>query len=418
MEAFVRYREYRIENLLEVKGLEIKKCFVTRYNEVEILGGVEKPKNCPHCEEGNLTDRRGKQKRIRHTEVCGKPSFIIYWHYNYRCSQCGLCYTPKASFNVYSENYSDAFVENVVTLARKMDLKGVSEYLKVAYGKIERIYYAYLCYWQSRAVSPIPWEATNIGIDEIAMKKGHKDFVLIIYDLNKGIVLDVLKDRKKKTLKRYLKSLPHATTSSIKSICIDMCYHYKDVILDLMPTVDIVIDRFHVSRELGKAVKDVRKELQEKGTFKSMTGKQRSMLHHAVNFSVEKLNKRPKYKKVLDIAFRLSKKLKRAVLLRREFKRIFDQRGHLAIPLLRQWIIKVEDSKLKPLIGFLKTYYNWRTWIESYIKVGYTNAAAEGLNNKIKMIKRMSFGYRSFSNFRLRILHTSGLLGYRLAQMQ
>jgi len=301
-------------------------------------------------------------------------------------------------------------VKQVVDTARGSSLAQTSELLGEPYSNIERMYYSYLL--QEDSEQKPNWQAENIGIDEIAMKKGHNHFILIIYDLDKGQVLDILKDRKKTTLEKYLKKLPQEILDAIKSVCIDMWKPYRDCLKEVISGVIIVVDRFHVAKELGKAVDKTRKELQKQGKFDKLTGEERKKLYWAVRYSEQTLSKKPEYKKILKKAVDLCPELGLAIELRNEFKAIFDlKRPDIAEKRLSNWLRRVTCSKIAPLVRFLKTFRNWRTWIMHFFPHRYTNAAAEGMNNKIKLIKRLGFGFESFDHFRLRLLHTCGSLG-------
>ena len=243
------------------------------------------------------------------------------------------------------------------------------------------------------------------------MKKGHKDYLLVIYDLDKGLALDVLKDRKKETLKEYLQKLPKKTKDNILSICIDMWKPYRICLEKVFPTKIIIVDRFHVSKELNKAVDNVRKELQEQGKLDQLTGDERKKLYWAIRFSGKKLREKPEYKVVLKKAMRVCPEIKKVVHLRRKFNKIFSlKEAHTACKHLSNWLRTVTRSKLTPLIKFSKTFKNWRPWIMNFFTYRRSNGPAEGLNNKIKLIKRLGYGFRSITHFRLRICTLAEIL--------
>ncbi|NUM35356.1 MAG: ISL3 family transposase [Candidatus Brocadiae bacterium] len=389
---------------LIVKSFEIN-------DEVVIINGecIEE-KHCPHCGHEKLERYKGKDKEVRHLDICGRHCYLRFRHSSYHCNKCGLHFIKQISFLSCAKHYTDSFVKHVVDLSRGSSLVHASELLGEPYSNIERIYYTYLL--QEDTKKKIDWKAKHIGIDEIAMKKGHKNFILIIYDLDKGQVLDILKDRKKTTLEEYLKKVPKEVLDEIKVVCIDMWKPYRNCLQEILPSIIIVVDRFHVAKELGKAVDKARKVLQKQGKFEKLTGEERKKLYWAARYSEQTLNKKPEYKQILKKAVTLCPELGFLIDIRNEFKAIFDlKRPDIAQKRLSNWLRSVTRSKIAPLIKFLKTFRNWRRWIMYFLPLRYTNAPAEGMNNKIKLIKRLGFGYESFEHFRVRLLHTCGSLG-------
>lgn len=400
---------YDINNLLSFPDFVVTSIEHTEDGEIILHGHCTKEEiMCPHCKCLNTGPHTGKDKVIKHLDLWQSPCYLAFRHYTYLCHDCGECFLRPLSFLSISKHYTDDFVEYLVELARGCSIDHASSVLEIPYSNAERVYYAYLVQQDEKKT---PWQAKHIGIDEIAMKKGHKDYVLIIYDLDNGIVLDVLADRKKETLNRYLQQLPQETKDSIESICIDMWKPYRQCLEKLFPRKIVVVDRFHVAKELNKACDKVRKELNDKGEFAQLSGKERKKLHWAVRFNNKSLRKKQQYRKVLRKAMKVSPQLKLAVELRNKFREIFNlKRFEVAQRSISNWLRRVTRSKIAPLIDFLKTFRNWRPWIMNFFKFRYSNGPAEGLNNKIKLIKRLGFGFRSVKNFRLRILHTCGEL--------
>lgn len=386
----------------KVTSIENKETMVIFYGECPLFP------QCPDCKTFSTSRRRGKEKHIRHLDILGKKCYLVFWHHNYYCQRCGSNFLPPLSFLTVTKHHTDAYLDYLSQIAKGSSLAYTSVILKEPYTNVERLYYLYLT--QKDDIKP-NWQAKHIGLDEIAMKKGHKNYLLIIYDLDKGIVLDVLKDRKKATLKKYLNELPLETKNMISSGCIDMWRHYRECLRENLPEATIIIDRFHVSKELGKAVDKTRRELQNQGKFAQLSGEERKKLYWAVRYSEETLNKKPKYKKILKKAMKICPELKAVIQLKRNFKKIFDyKRANVARRHLSSWLRRATRSKIAALTKFLKTFRNWRKWIVNFLPFRYTNAAAEGLNNKIKLVKRLGFGFKSVKNFRLRLLHTCGNL--------
>ena len=101
-----------------------------------------------------------------------------------------------------------------------------------------------------------------ISLDEIALKKGHDDFVLVIGAPEESYVIDLLSDRKKETLEAWFDQLLPDQRSAIQVVCIDMWEAYCSAVQTKLPGVEIVVDRFHVMKNLNHALTTARREIQ------------------------------------------------------------------------------------------------------------------------------------------------------------
>jgi len=94
-----------------------------------------------------------------------------------------------------------------------------------------------------------------LGLDEISMKKGHRHFVCVITDLDRKRVLEVLGDRLKETVLAYFSGLPPSVRQSIRYVSIDMWEGYYQAVKEGLPKrVKVVVDRFHVMKQLNDAL--------------------------------------------------------------------------------------------------------------------------------------------------------------------
>jgi transposase len=242
----------------------------------------------------------------------------------------------------------------------------------------------------------------EISIDEISLKKGHKHFVTVISAPREGCVVDVLRDRKKKTLEVWFDALPQAAREAIRVVCIDMCEMFREVAQAKVPGAEIVVDRFHVMKNLQDWIDKTRREIQreaEEYRRQELKGCRWIILKNEASLKEEEQER-------LAHLYEVSPELKRCHELKEEFRSLFNSKEDVekAKQKLSQWEERVKESALEKLQKFLATLSNWREWIVNYFHERITNGFAEGLNNRIKLIKRRGFGYTNFEHFRLRIL--------------
>lgn len=241
-----------------------------------------------------------------------------------------------------------------------------------------------------------------MSIDEIALEKGHGNFVLVLSAPEEGYVLEVLSDRERKTLENWLDGLPPEVKKAIKVVNLDMWEPYTLAGKAKLPQARIVVDRFHVMKNLNHCLTLARREIQR--TASNEVKEQLKGSRWVLVKNQKDLNEKQRAK--LESLYQVSPELKICHQLKEQFRSIFEtitDREKARTALLR-WIKQVEKQTVTALQSFLVTLKNWFDLILNYFVERWTNAFAEGVNNKIKLIKRRAFGYTNFDHFRLRIL--------------
>jgi len=243
-----------------------------------------------------------------------------------------------------------------------------------------------------------------LNIDEIALEKGHGNFVLVLSAPEEGYILDVLPDRERKTLEKWLDGLPSEVKNAIKTVNLDMWEPYTLAIKATrsVPQARIVVDRFHVMKNLNHCLTMARREIQRAASDE--VKEQLKGSRWALVKNEKDLNDKQRAK--LETVYQVSPELKACHQLKEQFRAIFETVSdrEKARTALRQWIKQVQKQNIVAFQPFLVTLNNWFELILNYFTERWTNAFAEGVNNKIKLIKRRAFGFTNFDHFRLRIL--------------
>ena len=268
----------------------------------------------------------------------------------------------------------------------------------------------------------IDWAEVNptiIGLDEIALRKGHSHYVTIVSNLsvNKEVkILGVIDGNSRDDILPFLQSIPEDIVLSLEGITIDMGASYFSALKELIKDVDrfnriVTIDRFHVAKLLGDKVDKERKKIVKELKLKfendddkleSIKGTMWPFRHHRNDLGEEGNNK-------LDKLFELAPSLKECYNLREELYEIFELEGlskEDAKGKIDRWCKKANQFETKgfnPFTSFTKTYGNFEENILNYFTNGISSGPVEGLNNKIKVIKRRGFGFRNLTNFAKRI---------------
>ena len=212
-------------------------------------------------------------------------------------------------------------------------------------------------------------------------------------------VIDILPNRFENDLIHYFSHFPSKT--EVKHFVCDMNPHFREVAKTCFPKATVVADRYHVIRQVYWAMERVRKNEQNKLSkrFRKYFKKSRYLLMKPMEkLSDEEMDK-------LALMFEIAPKLADAYRLKNEFLEVIhSDSSKIGKSKLVDWLTAVEVMDLPEFDDCTKAYYNWFQEILNSIDVPWSNGFIEGCNNKTKVLKRVCFGMRNFSNFRKRIL--------------
>ena len=215
----------------------------------------------------------------------------------------------------------------------------------------------------------------------------------------------VLKGREKKTVIEFLKSIPEHLRATVEQACTDLYEGFANAIKEVLPHVKLVADRFHVAKLYRAAVDDLRK--QEMKMLKKILKKEQHAVLKGVMWKLRRNfdDLSEEDKQLLELLFECSPALRQAHALREKLTAIFEQKltKEEATRLIRAWAEKVRLSGLNCFEKFLGTLENWRGEITNYFISRLSSGWVEGLNNKIKVLKRRCYGLTNIGNLFRRI---------------
>lgn len=202
-----------------------------------------------------------KAIELRHLSILGKETTIIIWPKRYKCSCDGEpTTTQKPSWYIPRSSFTNAYEEHILFELVNSTIQDVSCKEAIGYDAVEGIIDRHIN-------KKIDWTTLDkidiIGIDEISLKKGHKDFVTVVtgrIDEKKIVILGILRGRKKKTVKKFLAQIPHRLRKTVKGICSDMYDGFINAAKEVFGKgVPIIADRFHVAKLYREGLEGVRK---------------------------------------------------------------------------------------------------------------------------------------------------------------
>ncbi len=246
----------------------------------------------------------------------------------------------------------------------------------------------------------------HLGMDEKSFGRG-QSYITLLTDLEQARVIDVVEDRTAEAAQELWQTLSPEQKQTVEAVAVDMWEPFIRTIEKEVPDADIVHDKYHVSSYLGKAVDQVRrqehKELMAQGD-ETLKGSRQLWLYNPENFSPEQ---RSEFGALKDLHLKVA----RAWAAKELFSKFWGYQGEgWARRFFKGWYGWVSRSRLRPLVEVGQMLKRHLDNLLTYLKHHITNAVTEGLNSKIQNIKAAARGFRSFRNYRIRILFFCGKL--------
>jgi transposase len=247
-----------------------------------------------------------------------------------------------------------------------------------------------------------------LGIDEIAKLKGHNNYITLITGRYQGVnrILGVIDGKEKSSIKAFLNKIPHKKRKTITAVCTDLCDNYINAAKEVFGCdIPVIADRFHVAKLYRKAIRQLRSS-ELRRLKKLLSDEAYKALRPAIKIIISKNECYTKQeKKIIEPLFKLSPPTKAAYRLARELTHIYNthHRKTTAKQKLTAWIDKVNNSDVSCLNIFLKTLGSYDEIISNYFIRRDTSGWVEGINNKVKVIKRRCYGLMNLKHFFQRI---------------
>jgi transposase len=250
-----------------------------------------------------------------------------------------------------------------------------------------------------------------IGIDEIQWQRGHH-YLTLVYQIDDGCkrLLWVARARTEDSLRGFFTMLKEEARASIRFVVSDMWRPYLNVIAEQIGHAVHVLDRFHIMKKMNEAIDQVRRvearQLKEDGYEPVLKHSRWCLLKRPENLTDGQTVK-------LAELLRYNLRSVRAHLLREDFQRFWEYTSpHWAGRFLDQWCGRTMRSRLGPMKKVATSLRDHRGLILNWFRAKGTvsSGTVEGLNNKVKLTTRKSYGFRTFEAIEIALYHTLGNL--------
>jgi transposase len=401
-----------LTKLLNIEGIKV--ISHRQHEGIGIILQVErigKESNCPRC--GQKSHRLHQNHRYLVKDLPWGENFVFLEinRRQFKCEKCGKPFSEELEFVRKRRSYTKRLARKIIQEVLENDIHSVAKKGVVTTEEIERM----LKDAAKEYLKAKPSELKRLGIDEIALIKGKGNYCAVLIDLEKSKLIGILAGRKQEEIREVLLGWGKDVLEQIEEVSIDLWKGYRNVVRDLMPNAQVGSDRFHVMAQINKELDAQRKR--EKRQVEDLIKKAESSEEKADQEKVLEGLKKSKYvllknesdlneeqKAKLVQLKDISPTLKSMHELKEEIRRVFEQANNWLVGLwkLGRWLLGAE----KYFPDSQNTIIRWLDEIIAYFDYKTTSGVVEGINNKLKLIKRSAYGFRNFENFRVRCLLT------------
>ena len=353
---------------------------------------------CPVCQQMSSTIHSYVPPRmVRDLDVWSRQCYLRFRPRQFECDRCQKTFVERLAWLEKSQRQTRRMEKRVFELVRRTNVTDAAWYHHSTDEIVEALFLR-----EARRrleVRGYP-KVETLNVDEIAGIKGRGHYLLVISSPEVG-VLDILPDRLKATLEAWFEARGPDWCAAVKRFNADMWAPYHAAARSYLPNAKTIADHFHVIQGLNEALAGVRRTLQrhaDEATRAQLKGSRWLLLKNRESLSATEQER-------LAQVLQIDAILQACYQLKEAFRDIYKL-THIeeAAQTLTQWLEHACEISAKSFQAFATTVENWREQILNFFDGRSSNGYAEGVNNKIKLIRRRAYGCPNFQHFRLRVL--------------
>lgn len=351
------------------------------------LNFLDEEASCPTCLHKSERINQSRPATVRDLSISGQFVSLTVDRRQFKCDRCSKLFTEVLEGFDFLHHSTLRYQEYIYERVCNSTITQVAREEQLTYDRVKLMF--------DLKKNPLLLETKRISIDEFSHRKGRGQFATVVGDIDNGKLLEVIDSHKQEDIIEALQSLPLEFREQVEEVSVDMWGGFPKVILEVFTNAKIVIDHFHVIQALNKELKKIFNRYRKKISKTKIKGAKYLILKNAEDLTVEEIER---LEKVLEC----SKTLALAYALKEEFRTIYRtaQDCQEGSTLMQEWI----ETASVIYCGFTKTLKNHLEYICNYFINKTTSGVMEGINNKIKLIKRLAYGFTNFENLRARLL--------------
>ena len=417
---------YSIKNLLNIKDKNIT--FTEKGISMENFKGVYSkiihaklsysPNQCPHCHGKNIIKWGSKTSNIRLLKILEYNSILRLQKQRFRCKDCGK--TFSAETDIVDKNCcisNDVKLAITLKLQKNISEKDIASDFNVSPNTVNRIINSFF----KEHLPNKNYLPQALCFDEFKATNDCEGAMAFIFcNADNGNITDILPNRRLSYLKEYFSSFSLEARKKVKHIVIDIYKPYMTLINDLFPNAKISLDRFHLVQLINRSFNKTRIKImnqcknKDERYYNKLKKFWSLLLKNCLDLKTERINRGRMFdyallseEEIVDIILSKNNELKIAYEIYQELLIAIQDRKFNNFKAIIEKYYSVSNEIMKTS---LKTFKKYLEYIENSLTYDYNNGLIEGINRKIKTIKRTAYGYKSFYHFRAKILISNNLL--------
>ena len=362
---------------------------------------------CARCGQRGPTHDHLAARAYEFVPLWGYRVFFVYRRRRVACRRCGV-HAERVPWAEGKQRMTTTYAWFLARWAKRLSWAEVARVFKSSWSSVYRAVAMAVCWGRQHMVLD---DVTAIGVDEVQWKYGHK-YLTVVYEIGATSrrLLWVGREREETTLWQFFVWFGQGRSAKLQFICSDMWRAYLNVIAERAGQALHVLDRFHIVARLNRAIDEVRgqeaKELRRQGKSPVLSKTRWCLLKRPENLS-EKQEGR------LAEIMRYNLRTVRSYILKEDFQWLWHYRSaYWAGRFLDRWCTRALRSRVEPMKKQARTLRQHRELILNWFRARkqISSAAVEGMNNKLKLVTRRSYGFRSFEVIKVALYHNLGNL--------
>ena len=381
---------------------------VNSYRQHEGIGiiiqvdSLNKESTCPRCGKKSHRLHQNHRYLVKDLPLSGQAVYLEVNRRQFKCNSCQKPFSEELNFLKSRRTYTKRLAHSIIQEVLENDIHSVAKKSHVTTEEIETM----LKDMAQELLESKPNELKRLGLDEIALLKGQGNYCAVLVDLDKSKLVAILAERTQEKIAETLTGWGKEVLEQIEEVSIDLWLPYKTLVEKIMPNAQVVADRFHVMKQVNNELDTERKKqkrevdhhkkrTESEQILSSITNSKYALLKNEKHLNEQQKNKLAHVKSVSPVLAKMHE-------LKEKLRDIFEKNHNWLSGLckLGSWLLSAVNYFPKSY----QTILRWLAEIIAYFDNRTTNGVVEGINNKLKLIKRSAYGFRNFDNFRVRCL--------------
>jgi transposase len=379
--------DFHLNSLLNLPNTTIFTCYKEIGFTVIHLQLINEGINCPHCQKYTGTIHQVSHILVRDLSIIGSGVYLKTPRRKFYCNNWKKYPTEQLTWVENKQRFTRRYQEFIYERVKESSCEQVSRVKALSAEQVQRIFSRIA----NRELETKDWGAPQrLSLDEFSRRKGKGRFATVVTDLDKSSLVEVIDSHKSEDIIMILMQQPQHIRDSVKEVCVDMWGGFPKIIREVFPNAVTTIDRFHVMKLVNKSLNKLRLNLDFKGLENRylLLSNNQSLLPEEINNLSVRLNQSP----VMSIAYELKEEL------RHIYESDLTVKGGLRA--IKKWLISA-----KIIFGTAaNTIENHLLEIANYFLNRTTSGVTEGINTRIKLILRQSYGFKNFNLMRQKLL--------------